>query len=422
MTAGFPQFFRSLKSYRRLDQEQWLPAGELEARQHRRLEQILRHAYEQIPHYRKAFDEVGIHPGEIQSKNDLVHLPLLKREHLRELSESIARSPAAARLQSSFTSGSTAEGARTYFDDEAWLLGKYLLKLRARLACGVRPWDRIAQFQWIPNRDTPFRRHLLRQKSFGIDRDFDDVLSAARSYRPTVLYGFPGYLQKLGKAARDELKARLVFASGEMMSARMRTAIEEAFGATVYDVYGCTEMKEIAWECEQRRGYHINADWLVVEILAKPSGDVPAGSIVVTSLYNYAMPLIRYVVGDIGRLVEGACGCGRTLPLMAPDTGRAVDYVVLRDGREVSPYTVMTPVEALSGVSQFEILQEDLDRLLVRVVPSPTWGEITRETIQRSMNEILPGVRIEIALVEKIEQQYAGKYRIVQSRVARHRG
>ena len=380
---------------------------------------MIRHAYEHTPHYRQAFDAAGVRPEQIQSQDDLVRVPLLRREHLRNISQSIAVSPHSSTLHSSFTSGSTAEGARTYFDSEAWLLGKYMIKLRARLACGVRPWDRIAQFQWIPNRDTFVHRHVLRQKSFGIDRDFSEVLAEARRYAPSVIYGFPGYLQKFGEFSRGALSARLVFTSGEMLSRKMRDSIEAAYDATVYDIYGCTEMKEIAWECEERNGYHINADWLVVESLAAPFQGAPAGSLVVTSLYNFAMPLIRYVVGDIGHLVDGQCPCGRTLPLMAPDTGRAVDYVVLSDGREVSPYTVMTPVEALSGVAQFEILQEEIDRILVRVVPSSSWGEMTRDTIHRSMNEILPGVRIEIALVDRIEQQSTGKYRIVQSRIAR---
>jgi phenylacetate-CoA ligase len=206
-----------------------------------------------------------------------------------------------------------------------------------------------------------------------------------------------------------------------MLGKDARGALEDAFDATVYDIYGCTEMKEIAWECRERAGYHVNADWLVVEILARDQPGAPAGSIVVTSLYNYAMPLIRYLVGDVGRFLEGTCSCGRTLPLLAPETGRAVDYVVLGDGREVSPYTVMTPVEALSGVAQFEILQEAIDRVVVRVVPSASWGEGTRTAIIESLAEILPGVRIEIVLVDRIAQQRTGKYRIVQSNVARDR-
>lgn len=382
----------------------------------------MRHAYRSTQYYRDVFDDIGVRAEDIRSGADLARLPLLKRQDLKRLAGIIAGTGDVSRLHSSFTSGSTGEGALTYFDPSAWLLGKYLIKLRARLACGVRPWDRIAQFQWIPHADTPVRRHVLRQKSFGIDRPFAEVLAGVRRYRPTVLYGFPGYLRKLAEFARGGLTARLVFTSGEILGKEARSALETAFGATVYDIYGCTEMKEIAFECRERNGYHVNSDWLVVEILPEPFQGAPAGSIVVTSLYNYAMPLIRYVVGDVGRFVEGVCPCGRTLPLMAPETGRAVDYVVLQDGREISPYTVMTPVEALAGVAQFEILQEEVDRVVVRVVPSASWGEGTRMTINKSLAEILPGVRIEVALVDEIEHERTGKYRIVQSKVARDRG
>ena len=94
----------------------------------------------------------------------------------------------------------------------------------------------------------------------------------------------------------------------------MRKFIEKAFGAEVFDIYGCTEIKEIAWECEKHEGYHINEDDVYVEILhgespAKP-GEV--GDIVLTDLRNKAMPLIRYRIGDRGLLIAGNCSCGRT--------------------------------------------------------------------------------------------------------------
>jgi phenylacetate-CoA ligase len=329
----------------------------------------------------------------------------------------LAQAQDVSKLHSSFTSGSTGEGARTYFDRDAWVLGRSLLKLRARLACGLRPWDRVAQFQWIPHQDTSFRRHVLRQKSFGVDRSPQEILSELLRFSPTALYGFPGYLRKLAEVADGKLRPRLIFTSGEMLTKEARAALESAYGAPVFDIYGCTEVKEIAWECPERNGYHVNADWLVVETLTESSQGAPAGSLVITSLYNYAMPIIRYCVGDLGSLREELCSCGRSLPLMAPETGRAVDYVVLPDGREVSPYTVMEPVEALPGVAQFEVLQEEIGRVLVRVVPSPIWGDETRNSIQKSLGEILPGARIEIALVNKIEPQRTGKYRIVQSKV-----
>ncbi|MFH1681293.1 MAG: hypothetical protein ABIH26_11715 [Candidatus Eisenbacteria bacterium] len=410
-------WLRAASRSARLQRDQRLPPDALRALQWKRLRRILRHAYDRSPHYREKLDRSGVRPEEVRTPEDLARIPLLRREDLRAPEKILARDFSLDRLPSSFSSGSTAVGTRTYFDPDAWLLGRYLIKLRARLACGVRPWDRIALFQWIPAAETPLRRHLLRQRSFGIDRSFDDVLPEVRRYAPTVLYGFPGYLRRLGEAAKGRIRPRLVFTSGEILDRETRRSIEEAFGAATYDIYGCTEMKEIAWECPERGSYHINADWLYVEILPEAAEDAPARSIVVTSLYNYAMPLIRYLVGDAGRLIDGVCGCGRTLPLMAPEIGRAVDYVRLPGGGEVSPYTVMTPVEALPGVGQFEVLQESIDRVVVRIVPSPSYGEGTRREILESLNSILPGIRVDVEIVDRIEPQRSGKYRIVQTRI-----
>lgn len=407
----------SLTKYVQLRREQWLSITELRSRQWKRLQKILRHAYANTTHYKRAFDAAEVSPDDIRTAKDLERLPILRKDDLRRPQEIVVRGSDLDAMRSSFTSGSTGEGLRTYFDPGAWMLGRHLLKLRARLACGVRPWDRIAQFQWIPNKDTFIRRRLLRQKSFGIDLDFESVIPSVRRYAPTVLYGFPGYLNRLGKVAAGRITARIVFTSGEMLDDETRRSIEESFGATVLDIYGCTEMKEVAWECPERQGYHINADWFYVEVLRKAEADAPKGSLVITSLYNYGMPLIRYLVGDIGHLLDQPCRCGRGLPLMAPATGRAVDYVRLPGGGEVSPYTVMTPVEAHPGVEQFEVIQEEIDHAVVRVLPSARYNERTMNELKELLEPILPGIKIETKKVERIEPQAGGKYRIVQSKV-----
>src|SRR4029450_288435 len=94
--------FQSLQAYRRLYHEQYLAPEELARRQDQRLQRIIRHAYEHTPHYRQAFDEAGIRPENIRSKEDLVRVPLLKREHLRNISSQIAQSAAGGPLQWAF--------------------------------------------------------------------------------------------------------------------------------------------------------------------------------------------------------------------------------------------------------------------------------------------------------------------------------
>ena len=92
------------------------------------------------------------------------------------------------------------------------------------------------------------------------------------------------------------MRPRLIFTSGELLDPATRRAIEDGFGAPVFDIYGCTELKEIAWECPAHAGLHLNADWILLEV--DPPGS--AGKILVTPLYSRAMPLLRYEVGDTG--------------------------------------------------------------------------------------------------------------------------
>jgi phenylacetate-CoA ligase len=240
------------------------------------------------------------------------------------------------------------------------------------------------------------------------------------SYAATVFYGFPGYLLRLGEAADGRLSPKRIFTSGEMLDGRTRKAIEAAFDAPVFDIYGCTEVKEIAWQCPERDGYHINSDLLLVESVDDNGQPVPAGiagTILVTSLYNLGMPLLRYQVGDAGPLLPGVCRCGRGLPLMGPCQGRSVDYFILPNGTQISPYAMTCAVEPVDGVQQYQIVQEARRRVVLIVVPTHDFGEHTRSQLATALESVLPDVSVEVKLVESIPAGRSGKYRIVTSRL-----
>jgi phenylacetate-CoA ligase len=405
-------FFRFL----RMEREQWIPREELERRQWLRFRRMLRHAYDRSPYYRTKLDEAGVSPEEIRDRSDLSRIPVTKRADLLEPDRLLAADQNLRTMRTSFSSGATGESARTYFDVEAWIHGKFLLKLRARLACGVRPSDRIAVFQADPSPNSTLRRALLRLVSFPIGDPVAGTLRELRRYRPTVLYGPPSYLRRLADVGGGDLRPRLIFTSGETLEGS-RESIEVSFGAVVLDTYGSTELKEIAWECPERAGHHVNADWLLVETIEGDPATGRDGDVVVTSLYNFGMPLIRYKLGDTGRLLETSCPCGRTLPLMAPRFGRIVDYFLLEDETLVSPYSLINPVEVVPGVKQFQIVQETTRRALVRVVPGAGFGDQSRDRIRSALAPILRGMEVGVDSVETIEPGPGGKHRIVTSRV-----
>ena len=402
-----------------LHRAQWKSRESLEALQWGRFKALLQFAYTNSPFYRQRFDDVGLRPEHIENRSDLERIPITTREDLRHPERVICSGYDAEDLHLSLTTGSTGRRTRTYFDDRAWILAKILLKMRARLTTGVTPTDRIALLQESDsaNKSTPWRERFFRLRPFSIDQPTSTLLERLREFDPTVLYGFPSHLERLAEEAKGGFRVSRVYTSGELLVTEARRRIETAFEAPVLDIYGCTEVKEIAWQCRERGGYHINGDWLLVEVLQDESGSGNEGPVLVTSLFNKAMPIIRYQLGDTGALIQERCGCGRGLPLMRPTAGRSVNYFELPDGSSVSPYAMTYALERVRGLRQFQIIQMATDHVTVKIVTDPGLeGTLSRE-IRARLAEVLPGVEIEAQKVERIDSDRTGKFRVVFSRV-----
>jgi len=397
--------------------EQWLSPDEIRNRQWQRCRSQLAHAFEHSPFYRRKLSSAGVRPGDVKNWDDFAELPITRREELRDADDILTTDRRDDSLHRTLTSGSTGQPTVAYFDSDSWILAKYLLKLRARLACGMRPWDRVAFFQEAVARPG-FPRNLLRERSFSVHRPVEEILPEVARFNPTAFYGFPSHLKLLALAARGRLSPNLVFTSGELLDPATRRLLEKEYRAPVFDVYGCTETKEIAWQCPQRDGYHVNADWLVLETTgAKAEDGTPSDTLLVTSLYNSAMPLLRYAMGDAGRLRSDRCPCGRGLPLMEPSRGRTVDYFRLPGGALVAPYTLTCAIESVRAMRQYQIVQEALDRVSVTVVPEPEFDEGSRREIANLLRPVLVGAHVEVRVTEAILPETSGKYRIVRSEI-----
>lgn len=324
---------------------------------------------------------------------------------------------------SSRSSGSTGEPFRVFYDARAWAMVKYLVKLRARAACGVRWSHRVALLDAIPPEDEG--RLALewtgRVRRISVLQPAERVAARLAAFRPHVVYGLPSALLEAGhwlSGAHDELAVSAVFTSGELLDGDTRRMLRELFGAAVFDVYGSSETKEVAWEC-QAGGMHINQDVTWVEVL-DPEGDrLPEGGegeIVVTLLVNRAMPIVRYRTGDLGSLLPGACSCGLALPRLRVVTGRETDVLELSGGRRVSPYAITCALEAVPGVLRYQVSQVGPDQLRVRArTASPGDSADPAADIRRALERAIPGpLTIEIEFVEHFETGPRAKFRVVQ--------
>lgn len=413
MKPSWPYLPRAAFEFARLARQQWLRPERLRAIQWSRLQTIIRHAESRSPYYREAFRRAGFSSADLRTWDDLKRVPPTPRHALQRPEAMVADGFKPTRLHRSHTSGSTGMPTTTFFDDRAWTIARRVLKLRARLACGLRPADRVAVFQ----EDVPegFEvRGLGRLASVSIHRRPSEILDELVRFAPTALYGAPSHLDQVGQIGVRLPSVRLVFTSAEMLDESTRLRLTDAFGTRPLDVYGCTEVKEVAWQCRESDAYHINAEWLIVEV-SDGSAGVPEGAALLTSLYNRAMPLLRYQVGDTGRAVDGACPCGRGLPLMFPVLGRNVDYFRLPGGDVVSPYTLTCAVEAIRGMRQYQIVQRSVNAVSFLVVPGASFSEGTPHAIRGALASHLPGVSVGVEVVEAIPREASGKFRIVRT-------
>jgi phenylacetate-CoA ligase len=218
---------------------------------------------------------------------------------------------------------------------------------------------------------------------------------------------------------------------------RDREKIAAYFEVPVADGYGSRDAGFIAHECPEGR-LHVTAENVLVEIVddhrpvaaggqtSRPrvrrpdrGGRVregPRGEIVITHLDAYAMPLIRYRTGDVGRLLPGRCSCGRGLPLMDVVQGRTTDFLYLPDGNTRHALSIIYPLRETPGVSRFRVVQHRDYAVVIEVVCDDRIARVTPESVARRVRPVIgESVPLDVRLVERIDPMASGKHRYVIS-------
>jgi phenylacetate-CoA ligase len=319
---------------------------------------------------------------------------------------------------SSKSSGSTGEPFRVYYEPRAWAKLKHLVKLRARRACGLRLSDRVAVLDAVPPRPG---LPAGRWSRISVLQPAAELAQAIQDFSPDVLYGLPSALLEAGRVlqgARERLNVRAVFTSGELLDRSAREALSETYGAQVYDIYGTSETKEIAWECSHG-GMHLNSDVIHLEVLDDLGRPVPVGvegDLVASVLVNRAMPLLRYRTGDRGSLLGGTCSCGKQSALMGVVTGRASDMLVLRGGQRISPYSLTCALERVDGVLRYQVSQLDPARVRVKAMLEVA---VDRDLVAAQLRDALRQqvasfLDTEVEFVESFPAGTPAKFRVVE--------
>jgi len=387
-----------------------LPAGELRELQAGALRAAVEHACERTPYYRQRFQRAGVEPGAIRVPADLARLPITSKADLVAAgADALARDAAPA--GSRRTSGSTGRSLRipvTAAEERE----HNLIIFRTLLAMGMRPRDRLAVASAMGAHHTrPYQRlGLFRSTNVSRFLTPGEQLLALQRYQPTLLWGYPTVLRRLLPLVDDQLsrviRPRALINAGEVLDPHLRARLLDDLEAEPFQIYGATEVGIIAGECRSHRGLHVNADRLVLECVG-PDGPVPAGTrgeAVVTCFGERAMPMIRYRVGDVIRILDEPCPCGSAFPLIEPPVGRHDDALRLLDGRRLYP----GECDAFSGcreVLQYRFAQESAERVRVQVQLRRDPTDAVRADLRRRVAAFLGhGLEGEIEIVERFDE------------------
>jgi phenylacetate-CoA ligase len=406
---------------------------QLVAFQNERVRRLVAHAYRNVAYYRGLFDRHGVKPDDIHKVEDLRLIPTTSRKQLQALppEQIIAGDVNPQHLIWRDTSGSSGRSLRirrTWLEER--LHGAF--RLRALRSLGLRAHDRhcYVMGQWNSQRpDHQIIQRLLA--TFGIARqvivDFllppEEIVCRLKEIRPAAVTGYPVVLARIAQVVdKKELQAlrlRFVGTGGDVLTSLMRQQIEEGFGALVYDMYGSHEFNLLAWQCRTTGDFHTCDDGLVTEVLQgdRPVNEGESGEVVGTDLHSFAMPLIRYRLGDVVTKGSPACRCGQPFSTIRTIRGRMIDYFHLPDGRVVHPFQLWgARREKTHWIRQYQVTQERIDRIVLRVVPwhAPSAQELA--AVQEPAISFLgPLVRFEVNLVPEIRMEPNGKFRVFRS-------
>jgi phenylacetate-CoA ligase len=432
---------RTMKRLAELEESQWWPRDRIEELQAGRLQRLISYAYEHVPYYRRIMDERGLGPADIQSAADLAKLPVLTKDLIRaNFDEMRAEGYPSSELLPGRTSGSTGEPLLFYGTKSALYDGGYAVGLRSMGWAGLRLGDRTVSVCTIRRPEGTWERTLGRlswrlQRTIEVDMTSisEETLPAMvhmlHRLRPRALAAYPSVVAHVASFIKNSGQpapsVHSVMTGGEQLFEHQRELIREVFHSEPYSRYGSREAYEIAAECEAHSGLHVHAEDIIAEVVndgGKPILPGQQGDILITSLLNYGMPFIRYKNGDTGSLATSSCPCGRGLPLLDTLLGRTADFIYTPSGKRVAGVALPLSRLALLGVTQFQLMQEDLGRLVMRVIlPSVTEPDAQAE-IGRRIEDIFRSVlgydvRMEVKFTNHIEPTAAGKYVPVLSRV-----
>ena len=407
---------------------QWLAPDQLQSYQNQLLAGIAGHAFAHVPFYRQR-----LAPLFRSGSPDLRawhEVPVLSRaEVLADLDafRAVAVPLAAARDSEGRTSGTSGASLRFVQSEIAGIASRCLLE-RMFESHRINKAAHLARIH-LPPADAPadypdgaedsgwnLTHPTARRSSLSIRSSIAEQAEWLARRAPAYLMTYQSTAAALAQhfeACGRKLVLRAVFTAGETVDGSTRQDIRGAFGCPAIDRYATNEIGHVASQCPTGGGYHVCSEAVLLELLDEEGRAVEPGKqgrVVLTSLYNFAMPFIRYDIGDLAVAAEGPCSCGSSLPRLAAILGRQRNIFTFSDGSQYSPWSWRLIFRQHIEAAQLQMVQTAPDFIELRYVPRDGADAPDDAAIEQiGRKAIHPNVTVRPVAVAAIERHPSGK-------------
>lgn len=413
-----------------LEKSQWWSAEQLAELQNSRLRALIEYSYQYVPYYRRIMCALRLTPSDVQTTADLVKLPILsKRTFIMHRSELISTYPSQARIDKRQTGGSTGEPVQILVD---FISGAYegAAFYRGLGFAGYKCGDPlirlfggslgIAPPGWISRAKAAFAGETLLSAFEVGPQNLRYYVNTIHKSSSAYLHGYSSAIFLLAQLMEQhQIVAPLMglFPTSENLYDFQREAMEKAFQCRAFNQYGCCELNSIAFECEAHAGLHVTDENVYLEAI---NADLPApigsmGSLTMTTLHNFSMPLIRFQNGDMISLDNKPCSCGRGLSRIGSLYGRANDLLLAKDGRFVSASFIPYIFKTTEGINEMQVLQNSRDRIVLNIVKGKDYSQDDLDQRIDVLKLYLGDITVDTNFVDSIPRTPQGKLRSVVS-------
>lgn len=422
------------KMYAFLQESQWWSREQLEEYQLEQLGRLLEHAYENVPYYRRVFDERGLKPKDIQDFKDLQQLPYLTKDIIQEnLPDLVARNCPKSKLQYVTTGGSTGTPLGFYLEKGISNAKEWAFIITLWNKVGFKMGDRCVVLRgnvvFSATRDKfweydPVNKNLIMSSYHLTDETLLKYINKIREFKPDFIQAYPSAITILARFMKEHevepfTTVKAILCASENLYSWQRKLLEEVMECRVWSFYGHAERAALAGECEKSTHYHIQPEYGVVELIDKDGKPVTdeneMGEIVATGFNNFAMPFIRYRTMDLAVHSNSKCTCGRNYALLKRVEGRLQEFIISKTGNLIpltGAYALV--VNSSENVIETQFYQDKKGEIVLKIVKGEDYiDRDTRHIKDAFCKRFGNDFNLIIEFVDHIPRTQSGKYRFM---------